>query len=239
MKKRYMIIFILGALCFAYGLGFLFHDQYFLGSTTLFFGCLQTLLMTQGKWYEEAVGILETITSTTVCIISGLYGSAVFTALVFIPLAIFSLINWKNHENDGKVLLNKMTTAKSVLSISLIASATAIFSLLISIIPGQNLPMFDSATNILNIAGIILIALRYKEGWICWIFCNIVELVMWVVVLHSGFSNNAILMIITSSVYLLLDIWGFWSFIKIRINQEKPQIPSNAADIKSFNGKIR
>lgn len=112
MKKLKVFCYIVVVCGFSYGLGFIFHDQYFLGSTTLFLGCMQTLLMTMGKWYEEAVGILETITSTTVCIISGLYGSAIFTALVFIPLAIFSLVNWKNNENDGKVLLNKMETKK-------------------------------------------------------------------------------------------------------------------------------
>lgn len=60
---------------------------------------------------------------------------------------------------------------------------------------------------------------------------------MWVFILYSGYSNNAILMIITSVIYLALDVWGLVSFIKLRKKQEVKQIPTNAENVEAFNKK--
>ena len=223
MKKSYIILYVITTFSLSYGLGLLFDDQYLLGSTTLFFGFIQTLLMTKGKWYEEFVGLIETICSTIVCVLSCLYGSAIFTVLIFIPISIFSIVNWKKNEHDGEVTLNKMTVKKSALVLTLIVASTCLISWLISLIPNQNLPFFDTLVNILDIAGILLIALRYKEGWILWILCNIVELTMWIILEMDGVNNNSIMMIITAVIFLALNIWGFVSFLKLRKKQETIQ----------------
>lgn len=220
MNKKFTIIYFILTFCLSFGLGILFKDKYFLGSITLFLGFTQTYFMTKGKWYEEFVGIFETIMSTIVCVFACMYGSAIFTVLVYVPLSIFSIVNWKKHENDNVVNLNKMTVKKSIFAISLVIICAAILSLLLSLIPTQRLAFWDACGDILNICGILLIALRYKEGWIVWIMCNLVELTTWIIVLIKGYSQNAIMMIIMSLIYIGLNIWGYISFIKLRKNQE-------------------
>lgn len=226
MKKLKVISYFFGSLIISYGLGIIFHDKYLIGSTTLFLGFIQTGLMTKGKWYEEFAGLLETISSAIVCILAGLYGSAIFSGLILVPAAIFSMINWKKHDadKDGIVDLNKMTLKKSVLIVISILASSALVSFFISLIPGQNLPVLDSVTNILNVAGIVLIGLRYKEGWIFWLICNLVELSMWITLLSKGYFGNTIMMIITSVIYFALNLWGFVSFIKMRKQQENKMI---------------
>ncbi len=220
MNKKFTKIYFILTFCLSFGLGILFKDKYFLGSTTLFLGFTQTYFMTKGKWYEEFVGIFETIMSTIVCFFACMYGSAIFTVLVYIPLSIFRIVNWKKYNNDNVVNLNKMTVKKSIFTISLVIICTAILSLLLSLIPTQRLAFWDACGDILNICGILLIALRYKEGWIVWIMCNLVELTTWIIVLIKGYSQNAIMMIIMSLIYIGLNIWGYISFIKLRKNQE-------------------
>ena len=177
--------------------------------------------MTKGKWYEEFVGIFETIMSAVVCIMACMYGSAIFTILVYIPLSIFSIVNWKKHETNEVVELNKMTVKKSILTILLVISCTAIISFLLSLIPTQKLAFWDACVNIFNICGISLIALRYKEGWIVWIICNFIELTTWIIALLRDYSQNAIMMIIMSVIYIGLNIWGYISFIKLRKKQDE------------------
>lgn len=220
MKKKFTIIYFISTFCLSYGLGILFKDKYLMGSTTLFLGFTQTFFMTKGKWYEEFVGIFETIMSTLVCVFASMYGSAIFTVLIYIPLSIFNIVNWKKHENDNVVNLNKMTATKSIITISLVIVCTAILSLLLSLIPTQRLAFWDACGDILNICGILLIALRYKEGWIVWILCNLVDLTTWILSLIKGYSQNAIMMIIMSLIYICLNVWGYISFIKLRKMQE-------------------
>ena len=220
MNKKFTIIYFISTFILSFGLGLLFKDKFLMGSTTLYLGFVQTYFMTKGKWYEEFVGIFETIMSTIVCIFACMYGSAIFTVLIYIPLSIFSIVNWKKHENENVVELNKMTLSKSLITISLVVVCTAILSFLLSLIPTQRLAFWDACGDILNICGILLIALRYKEGWIVWILCNIVELTTWIIALSKGYSQNAIMMIIMSLIYIGLNIWGYISFIKLRKTQD-------------------
>lgn len=139
---------------------------------------------------------------------------------IYLPIAIFSIINWKKNEKESIVQLNKMSLTTSIKTILLVVIGTLIVSTLLTYIPNQKLAFWDSLNNILNICGILLIGLRYKEGWIVWIINNVTELTTWILALQNGYSNNAILMIFTCIFYLGLNTWGFKSFIKLRKTQE-------------------
>ena len=215
------IAYFIATFLVSYGLGWIFHDKWFLGSTTLYAGFIQTYFLTKGKWFEEFAGMFETMFTAIVCGLSGLYGNAIFTVLIYLPLTIFSLVNWKKHDNDGEVALNKMTFKKSILVIVSVIVSTLVISYLLSLIPGQKFPLFDTITNIFDICAILLIALRYKEGWILWIIDNVVDLTMWAMMYIKGYSGNAIMMMIMSVIYMGLNIWGFLSFIKLRRGQEQ------------------
>ncbi|MBO4726441.1 MAG: nicotinamide mononucleotide transporter [Clostridia bacterium] len=219
-KKNFHYRFLVVSLCVSLGLGILFHDQYLLGSISLFFGCVQTLYTTKGKWFEAGIGILGTILSIIICLFAGLYGSIIFAVVIYIPLNIFNIISWKQHENNHVVELNRMTPLKSIFIVSLVIIGTALVGLLLSLIPTQKLAFWDACSNILNLAGILLIALRYKEGWIFWILCNFVEITTWSLALINNYSQNAMMLIIKNIIYVGLNVWGYLAFIKLRKQQE-------------------
>lgn len=235
MTKKYnVILYFALTFIFSYGLGLIFKDRYLLGSTSLFLGFIQNYFMARGKWFEKIIGIFSIFASTIVCLLTGLFGSAIFSVLVYIPLSIFSLINWKKHKNidNNEVTLNKMTWKKSIFVIFLVTILTALLTFLLSLIPSQKLAIFDAAQIILNISGMILIALRFKEGWIAWILCNLVSLATWITALMKDYSSNAIMMIVSSSTYIVLNIWGFYSFIKLRKIQETNGDSKSCNEIK-------
>ena len=73
----------------------------------------------------------------------------------------------------------------------------------------------DKVVAMLDICGIVLIALRYKEGWIFWMLCSAIDLVLWSVLHINQSSSNSIMMIIVSILNVLLNAWGLYSFLKM------------------------
>ena len=214
-NKFFPWVYLIGTFCVSFGLGLIFGDQYLLGSATLFLACVQTFLISHGKWYSELVSCFRALLTITICIFAGLYGSVIFTVLVCIPLYIFSMVNWKQHDKNKVVTLNQMTLITSFITVGLVTICTLVMGFILSLIPNQKLAFWDACSNILNICGIILIALRYKEGWIVWILCNFVELTTWILALTGGYSQNAIMMIITNLFYIGLNVWGFVAFLRL------------------------
>ncbi len=233
MKNKFIWLYIIIGFIFSYGLGLLVCDKFLLGSTTLFLIIVQAYFTINGKWQGEIFGVFCIIISTLVFAFTSMYASAIFTITVYIPLSLFKVINWRKHENNKVVILNNMSFKKTILTILIILSSTLLVSFIISLIPTQKLAVLDSAINILDIAGVILIALRYKEGFIAWILCNLTEISTWIIILINNYSQNAILMIVTSLVCIALNIWGLISFTKIHKTQEQSNI-NNVTQIKKI-----
>ena len=219
VRKQFTVWYFILTFCLSFGLGLIFNDKYLLGSASLFIGCIQTIYMTKGKWYEAIIGIIGTCLSIMICALTGLYGSIIFAIVIYIPLSIFNLLNWKKHENNHTVELNQMTIVKSILTIFIVTISTALLSFLLTLIPNQKLAIFDACSNILNVCGILLIALRYKEGWLVWVLCNLVEITTWFIALVKGYSQNALMQIIKNIIYIGLNLWGYFAFISIRKKQ--------------------
>ena len=216
LHKNIIVIGLMLVLCLA--LGFIFNDYMFLGSLILFLGAAQTLLLSKGVWWEELIGITEAAVVALVAYRANLFGTAILTIAIYIPLSIFSLISWKDNQQGGKIQVNRMTVKTSVIVVFSLIITITIVSLLLSLLPNQNLPVLDTLSNMLDICGIILIALRYKEGWIFWMLCSGIDLVLWGILHFSHASHNGIMMIIVSLFNILLNAWGFYCFLKMSKN---------------------
>ncbi len=220
--KKKIIIGVITVLS-VFLLGWVSKDKYYLGSITLCFGMVQVTLMMKGSWLAELLALFETFASIAIYVFNGLYGTVIFTVLVYIPMGIYSIFSWKNNQQDGVVKMNKFTVKASFIVTSLLLVFTLVLAGLLSLIPSQNLSFLDSLTNGLNIAGVILIAKRYKEGWYFWMLCNVIESITWIIMIING-APNSIMMLIICVVYLILDFFGVKAFTKIRSEQEKVDI---------------
>lgn len=82
-----------------------------------------------------------------------------------------------------------------------------ILGYLLTLIPGQRLAFLDSTSNIINLCGVILMILRFKECWWVWLFNNIIDLIIWLItVINKG--DNAIMMLLVSIGYFSINIYG-------------------------------
>ena len=65
----------------------------------------------------------------------------------------------------------------------------------------------DAASNCINLCGVILMILRFKEAWWIWLINNIIDLIIWIITTING-GKGAIMMLLVSIGYLLINIYG-------------------------------
>ena len=85
-------------------------------------------------------------------------------------------------------------------------------------IPNQQLAFLDASSNIINLCGIILMNLRFKECWAVWLFNNSIDLSIWIISFVKG-SPNSTMMLLVSIGYLLINVYGLIKWIKMAKNR--------------------
>lgn len=188
--------------------------DYFLGTIILASGLLNSYYASVGKIYNYIFGAVYCALSGYVCLKTGLNGIAILSFAVYFPSQIHGYFSWKNKKDGNKeVKVRGFTLKNSIIIISSCIIGSLLLGLLLSKIPTQQLAFLDSSSNILNLCGIILMNLRFKECWAVWLFNNTVDLIIWVV----NFMNNTVnstMMLLVSIGYLLINIYGLIKWYK-------------------------
>lgn len=203
------IIIIFSILC-----GILTKD-YFLGTLALIFGLLNAYYASIGKIYNYIFGALFCLLNAYISYVNGLFGIAILSIVIFFPSQIQGYISWyKNKDKKGEVSIRGFTLKNSVIIVTSCVLGSLIFGLLLSKIPGQKLAFLDSSSNIINLCGIILMNLRFKECWLVWLFNNTIDLSIWIINTINK-SPNSVMMLLVSIGYLLINIHGFIKWKKL------------------------
>lgn len=213
MGKKKNIIYTIFIMVFSIICGIISKD-YFLGTIILASGLLNSYYASVGKIYNYIFGAVYCTLSGYVCLKTGLYGIAILSFAVYFPSQIHGYFSWKNKKNENKeVKVRGFTLKNSIIIISSCIIGSLLLGLLLSKIPTQQLVFLDSSSNILNLCGIILMNLRFKECWAVWLFNNTVDLIIWVV----NYMNNTVnstMMLLVSIGYLLINIYGLIKWYK-------------------------
>lgn len=213
MGKKKNIIYKIFIMVFSIICGIISKD-YFLGTIILASGLLNSYYASVGKIYNYIFGAVYCALSGYVCLKTGLYGIAILSFAVYFPSQIHGYFSWKNKKNENKeVKVRGFTLKNSIIIISSCIIGSLLLGLLLSKIPTQQLVFLDSSSNILNLCGIILMNLRFKECWAVWLFNNTVDLIIWVV----NYMNNTVnstMMLLVSIGYLLINIYGLIKWYK-------------------------
>lgn len=182
--------------------------DYFLGTIILASGLLNSYYASVGKIYNYIFGAIYCALSGYVCLKTGLYGIAFLSFAVYFPSQIHGYFSWKNKKDENKeVKVRGFTLKNSIIIISSCIVGSLLLGLLLSKIPTQQLAFLDSSSNILNLCGIILMNLRFKECWAVWLFNNTVDLIIWIVNFINNTANST-MMLLVSIGYLLINIYG-------------------------------
>ena len=209
-----LIIIVFSIIC-----GIISKD-YFIGTLILTSGLLNSYYASIGKIYNYIFGALYSLLSGYVCYINGLYGMAILSFIVYFPSQIHGYISWKKNINNDEVEVRGFNTKNSIIITLSCIIGSIILGFILSKIPGQQLAFLDSSSNIINLCGIILMNLRFKECWAIWLFNNTIDLSIWIINFIKR-NPNSTMMLLVSIGNLIINIYGLIKWIKMSKKEKK------------------
>ena len=90
---------------------------------------------------------------------------------------------------------------------------------LLDLIPTQKLSYLDACSQIINVSGVVLGSKAYREAWYVWIANNVIDLTIWIINCINN-TPHSTMMLITSIMYLVMNIFGIISWIVLEKKQK-------------------
>lgn len=212
MNKKKKIMPILFAL-FSIICGLLSKDIV-IGIPTLLTGLLCAWYATQGKSINYVMGFINYLLMAYTSFENRLYGLFFFNVSIFAPFQLLGYFSWKKASDKNDIVISRKFTLKNSIIIITSCIASSLFTgYILAQIPGQRLSILDASSNCLNLCGIVLMCLRFKEGWWLWLLNNIIDLIIWIFTFIAK-GPNATMMLLVSIGYLLLNIYGLYNWYR-------------------------
>ncbi len=211
INKKDALIIIL-SIIFSIVSGIITHDL-IIGGTILLTSLLCAYFASEGKKISYIIGLINYMLMGYVSFKNNLFGLFFFYIFIFVPFQIYGFINWKNNEDENSnVIVRGFTLKNSIIIILSCIIGSFVLGYLLTLIPSQNLAFMDASSNCINLCGVILMILRFKEAWWVWLANNIIDLIIWIIMtINHGISSW--MMLLSSLAYLLINIYGIikWS----------------------------
>ena len=206
MSKKYIIITLI---CIAMSvLSGIITQDLLVGGTILATGLLCAYFASEGKRINYILGLINYLLMGYVAFKNNLFGIFFFYIFVFSPLQVHGYLSWKkNLDNEKNVKVREFNLKNSIIITLSCIIGSFVLGYLLSLVPGQRLAFMDASSNCINLCGVVLMILRFKESWWLWLINNIIDLIIWIItVIDKG--NGSIMMLLVSIGYLLISIYG-------------------------------
>lgn len=206
MSKKYIIITLI---CIAMSvLSEIITQDLLVGGTILATGLLCAYFASEGKRINYILGLINYLLMGYVAFKNNLFGIFFFYIFVFSPLQVHGYLSWKkNLDNEKDVKVREFNLKNSIIITLSCIIGSFVLGYLLSLVPGQRLAFMDASSNSINLCGVVLMILRFKESWWLWLINNIIDLIIWIItVIDKG--NGSIMMLLVSIGYLLINIYG-------------------------------
>ena len=219
MNKKYCIVTII-CLIISIVSGIISNDL-IIGGIILFTGLLCAYFASEGKKINYILGLINYLLMGYVALKNNLFGIFFFYLFIFAPLQVKGFITWNKNLNDDKnVKVREFTFKNSIIITLSCIIGSFILGYLLTLIPTQRLAFMDASSNCINLCGVILMILRFKEAWWIWLINNIIDLAIWIITVING-GEGSIMMLLVSIGYLLINIYGV---IRWNIEAKKKRI---------------
>ena len=178
------------------------------GGLILASGLLCAYFASEGKRVNYILGLINYLLMGYVSFKNNLLGIFIIYIFIFSPLQIHGFISWKKNLNqDNNVKVREFTLKNSIIITLSCIIGSLILGYVLTLIPGQRLAFMDAASNCINLCGVVLMILRFKESWWLWLINNIIDLVIWIITFINKGEGSA-MMLLVSIGYLLINIYG-------------------------------
>lgn len=216
MNKKYIII---TCICTILSLisGIISKDI-IIGGTILLTGLLCAYFASEEKRINYILGLINYLLMGYVSFKNNLYGIFFFYIFIFSPLQVKGFVTWnKNLDEEKNVKVREFTLRNSIIITLSCIVGSLLLGYLLTLIPSQRLAFMDASSNCINLCGVILMILRFKESWWLWLINNVIDLSIWVITFVNK-GEGSTMMLLVSIGYLLINIYGI---IKWNIEAKK------------------
>lgn len=216
MNKKYIII---TCVCVIISIisGIISNDI-IVGGAILLTGLLCAYFASEGKRINYILGLINYLLMGYVSFKNNLYGIFFFYIFIFSPLQIKGFVTWnKNLDDENNVKVREFTLKNSIIITLSCIVGSLLLGYLLTLIPSQRLAFMDASSNCINLCGVVLMILRFKESWWLWLINNVIDLSIWILTFINK-GEGSTMMLLVSIGYLLINIYGI---IKWNIEAQK------------------
>ena len=216
MNKKYLIIScICGIISLVSGI---ISNDIIVGGTILLTGLLCAYFASEGKRINYILGLINYLLMGYVSFKNNLYGIFFFYIFIFSPLQVKGFVTWnKNLDDKNNVKVREFTLKNSIIITLSCIVGSLLLGYLLTLIPSQRLAFMDASSNCINLCGVILMILRFKESWWLWLINNVIDLSIWIITFINK-GKGSTMMLLVSIGYLLINVYGI---IKWNIEAKK------------------
>jgi nicotinamide mononucleotide transporter len=188
-------------------------DTSWLEVVAVIFGILSVWFARKENIWVYPTGIVNVLIYVYLCFFAGLYADMAINAFYFV-MSVFGWYNWSRRvDNTQHVPISSLSLKQWLLYILLIAIAFGIIYYVLRNFTDSTVPIFDSFTTSLFIAGMWLMAIKKIENWILWIIGDVLVIPMFAI---KGLAFTSIQYI----VFLVLAIMGYIEWRKRLLSKE-------------------
>lgn len=192
-----------------------------IGSLASVSGVICVVLVAKRSMSNYLFGIINVSLYAYISYKASIYGDFFLNAFYYLPMQFIGWFMWMKgrggYDNKGKVdstlVKSKSMSLKNRVFLGLFCLIAVLFiGVLLQQYTSDAQPYKDSFTTVLSVVAMFLMVRKYMEQWFLWCMVNIVSVVMWMYVWHSG-DTHAALMVIMWIFYLANSINGLrvWS----------------------------
>ena len=181
-----------------------------LGTVALMMGVTGTVLSAKRSIWNFLFGAVNVSLYAIIAYKTSNYGQAGLNALYYLPMQFIGYWAWSHRKADGekaKVKSRSMTTAQMLLAVVGTALGTLVLWYVLSHYTNASQPLKDGFVTTVFIVGQILMTLAFWQQWFFWLAGNILNVVLWAVVMAEGEMLGG-LMLIKYSMYTINSING-------------------------------
>ncbi len=177
-------------------------DTSWLEAVAVVFGILSVWFARKENIWVYPTGIINVLIYVYLCFFAGLYADMGINAFYFV-MSVFGWYNWsRRDESMQHVPISSLSIGQWLMYILLIILAFGIIYLVPLNYTDSTVPIFDSFTTALFIAGMWLMAIKKIENWLLWIAGDILVIPMFAI---KGLAFTSIQYI----VFLVLAVMGY------------------------------
>ncbi len=177
-------------------------DSSWLEVVAVIFGILSVWFARKENIRVYPTGIINVLIYVYLCFYAGLYADMAINAFYFV-MSVFGWYNWsRRDESMHHIPISSLNIKQWIVYILMICIAFGLIYYVLSNYTDSTVPVFDSFTTALFIAGMWLMAIKKIENWLLWILGDLLVIPMFAI---KGLAFTSIQYI----VFLVLAVLGY------------------------------